>query len=673
VTEPEFGGLPRGAPEASPARTWLGWAIPLAIALVGMLAFLPGLDGAFLDWDDRENFLHNPHYRGLGPTKVHWMFTSGLLGHWIPLTWLSLALDWHVWGMDPFGYHLTSLLLHGLAAALFYLVARRLLEAARPHPGDAALTVGAAVAALLFAIHPLRAESVAWITERRDVLAGVFFLGATLAYLGRWTPGGAPHPRGGLRYLASLALFVGALGSKSMTVTLPAVLLILDVYPLRRLGPAAGGWIGGAARRVWLEKAPFVLLGGAAAAIVISINRDLGNLAPMDRIGILDRLAISAYSLVFYLWKTVVPLGLSPMYELPDPIEPWRWPFVGSALAIVAVTAVAIALARRRPALLAAWAAYVLMALPVAGLVQNGFQIAADRYTYLPCLPWALLAGGGVASLVRGDSSRRTRLVPVGAALAVAAFILLGTMTWQQTRVWHDTETLWRRALAIAPSSVAHSNLGLTLARGGNAEAAIPHYREAIRLRPSYAEAWSNLGLAQAQRGDLPGAATSLQEAIRLKPRYSAAWSNLGIVRAKQGQSGEAIAAYREALRLQPNNAEAHGNLGATLDGQGQGEEALRHLQEAARLRPDSADAQGNLGIFFARRGDVPTAARYFGEALRLRPDSPEAHNNLGLALAQQGRLDVAAAHFREAVRLRPAFKDAQVNLARAQALMGGQ
>lgn len=673
MTEPGIGRLRPVDPDAPSSLIWLGRAIPLAVAVVGMLAFLPGLDGAFLDWDDRENFLHNPHYRGLGSAQLHWMLTTGLLGHWMPLTWLSLALDWRAWGMDPFGYHLTSLFLHGLAAALFYLVARRLLATARPQQGDTALTLGATVAALLFAIHPLRAESVAWVTERRDVLAGVLFLGAILAYLSRWTSDGAPRPRGGLRYLVSLALFVAALGSKSMTVTLPAVLLVLDAFPLRRLGPAAGGWIGGAARHVWLEKVPFVLLGGAAAAVAISINRAAGNLTPMDRIGILDRLAISAYSLVFYLWKTVVPLGLSPMYELPDPIEPWRWQFVGSAIAIVAITAVAVVLARRWPALLAAWAAYVVMALPVAGLVQNGFQIAADRYTYLPCLPWALLAGGGYASLVLGGTPSRTGLARATAVLTVGGFLLLGAMTWQQTRVWRDTETLWRRALAVAPSSVAHSNLGLTLARGGDAAAAIPHYREAIRIRPSYAEAWSNLGLAQAQQGDLGAAAMSLREAVRLKPRFSAAWSNLGMVRARQGQSGEAIAAYREALRLHPDNADAHGNLGATLDIQGQGDAALHHLREAARLRPDSSDAQGNLGIFLARRGDVANAAGYFAEALRLRPDSPDAHNNLGLALAQQGRLDVAATHFREAVRLRPGFKDAHSNLARTQALLGGR
>lgn len=661
MTEPQLGAPRPGARSH--------WALPLAVALVAMLAFLPGLHGEFLDWDDRENFLHNPHYRGLGPAQLHWMVTAARTGHWIPLTWVTFGLDWQLWGMNPYGYHLTTLLLHGLAAALLYLVARRLLASARPRWPDGALTLGAVLAALLFAVHPLRAESVAWITERRDVLAGVFFLAATLVYLGRWTPDGAPRPHERLRYLVALVLFAGALGSKVMTVTLPAVLLILDVYPLRRLGPGAGGWLGRSTRRVWVEKAPFVVLGAAAAAVAVAVNRAEGNLTSMNEMGIAERLSISAYSLVFYPWKTLAPLGLSPMYELPYPLVPGDWPFLAAALAVLAITVATAALARRWPALLAAWLAYVVMALPVIGLVHNGLQIAADRYSYLPCLPWALLTGAALVMLM--GPAERPRVVP--AAAVGAGVLALAMMTWQQTKIWHDTETLWLRALSVAPSSVAHSNLGLTLAWRGDMKGAIPHYHEAIRLRPVFAEAWSNLALAQAEQGDVAGAESSLREAVRLKPRFATAWSNLGMMQARQGRREEAVASYREALRLQPDHPAAHLNLGATLDTQGQGEQALRHLREAVRLLPDSADAQGNLGVFYARHGDLPAAIPYFEESLRLRPASPEAHNNLGLVLAQQGRLRAAAEHFREAVRLRPGFRDAQLNLAQVESLLGGR
>ena len=658
-------GDPHQAASTFAAAPWLihlGAAVLLV--LVTVLTFLPGLEGAFLEWDDRENFLHNPHFRGLGPAQLRWMLTTGLLGHWMPLTWLSLAVDWTIWGLYPFGYHLTSLGLHAVCAVLVYALARRLFALTARGLPPLLHAVGAVVAALLFAIHPLRVESVAWITERRDVLAGVFFLGAVLAYLARWDADGTPRPQPRLRYLAVLALVAAALLSKAMSVSLPVVLLILDVYPLRRLSLRPRDWLSEDARPVWLEKVPLALLSAGATLNAIVINSGIGNLTSIERVGLLDRLAISLYSLAFYPWKTLFPIGLSPMYELPSPLEPWRWPFVAAALAVVGITAGCVLLARRWPMLAAAWAAYVAMTLPVAGLVQNGFQIAADRYTYLPCVPWALLAGSGLLALAQG----RRRLFIPGIALSALLIAVLATLSWRQTQIWRDTETLWRHALSVAPSAVAHANLGLVLAQRGQAAAAIPHYHAALIIQPRYPEAWSNLGLAQLEGGDRAGAERSLREAIRLKPTFSAAWSNLGLTLARRGETAPAIAAYREALRLRPDNAEAHGNLGGLLDAGGQGEEALAHLREAVRLRPESEQTHGNLGTYFARRGELRTAAVHFEEALRLRPASAEAHNNLGLALAQQGRLELAAGHFREAVRLRPDYRDAHVNLARAQA-----
>jgi Flp pilus assembly protein TadD len=643
--------------------------VALFLVLITAITFLPGLDGAFLDWDDRENFLYNPHFRGLGPTQLHWMLTTGLLGHWMPLTWLSLAVDWTIWGLDPFGYHLTSLGFHAICALLVYVLARRLYTLTAPRVSPATHMLGAAVAALLFAIHPLRVESVAWITERRDVLAGVFFLGAVLAYLGRWNSDGTPRPRAQLRYAAVLALFAAALLSKAMSVSLPVVLLILDVYPLRRLAANPREWLSKEARPIWGEKVPLVLLSVGATVNAIVINSGIGNLTSMERVGLLDRIAISLYSLAFYPWKTLIPARLSPMYELPNPLEPWRWPFVVAALAVVGITAASIALARRWPALGAAWAAYVLMTLPVAGLVQNGFQIAADRYTYLPCVPWALLAGSGLLALAHG----RSRLVVPAVVVSMLLIAVLATLSWRQTQIWRDTETLWRHALSIAPSAVAHGNLGLVLAQRDQAGAAIRHYQAALAIQPRYPGALNNLGLALIEGGDFVGAEQNLREAIRLKPQFSEAWSNLGLVLARSGETVSAAAAYREALRIRADNADAHGNLGGMLDAQGRGEEALAHLREAVRLRPESAQTHGNLGIYFARRGDIPTARGHFEEAVRLRPTSAEAHNNLGLALAQQGRLEVAARHFREAVRLRPDFRDALSNLARAQAELAKQ
>src|SRR5436853_897881 len=371
----------------SPQRSGLG-LVSILIALVTVAAFLPALQNQFVNWDDAANFLDNPHYRGLGWSQLRWMWSAFHKGHWIPLTWMTLGLDYLLWGMNPFGYHLTSLVLHAANAIVFYFVAFRILGLALPDAGDrgrAGLALAAGFAALLFALHPLRVESVAWATERRDVLSGLFYLLTILAYLRACER--AERARGW--YWGAVGLFACALLSKSMTVSLPVVLLILDVYPLRRLGGPIGWW-SERARRVYLEKIPFVLLAGGASAIAFLALFQIHNMVGLDQLSLPGRLAISAYNLSFYLWKTVLPLNLSPLYELRG-VNAWAPPFLLGYGVVLAITALALALLRRVPGLAATWLAYVIILLPVLGIFQNGPQIAADRYTYLACLGWALL------------------------------------------------------------------------------------------------------------------------------------------------------------------------------------------------------------------------------------------------------------------------------------------
>ena len=352
--------------------------VALAVAALTCLVFLPALDGRFLPWDDESNLVANRAWRGLGPSQLGWMLTSFHKGHWIPVTWLSFAVDYLVWGMDPRGYHLTNVLIHGANAGLVCLLVMRLLETATGVGGTARLA-GAAAAALAFALHPLRVE-----TERRDVLSAFFFLLAILAYLravreeSLW--------RSGWSWLA-LGAFALSLGSKSMAVSLPVVLLVLDAYPLGRV--SAGAW-----RARLLEKAPFALLSLLAAAIAMVAVRSGGSVSSLGDLGVAQRLAISGYSVVFYLWKTLLPTGLSPLYELPLDLDPGSPMYRLSLTLVAAITIAALLLRRRWPWLLAVWAAYIVMLLPVVGIAHNGPQIAADRYTYLPCLPWALLLGG---------------------------------------------------------------------------------------------------------------------------------------------------------------------------------------------------------------------------------------------------------------------------------------
>src|SRR3989441_616203 len=446
--------------------------IPLVIAFSTFAAFLPALQNQFVSWDDAENFLDNPHYRGLGWTHLRWMWTTHL-GHYIPLTWMTLGLDYLLWGMNPVGYHLTNLLLHAANAVVFFFVVRRLLARALPSPSEHgyALAVSSGVAALVFAIHPLRVESVVWVTERRDVLSGLFYLLTILLSL----RAREREERGRGWYWLSVAVFVCALLSKSMVVNLPVVLLILDIYPLRRLGGAVG-WLSESARRVYVEKIPFVLLAAAASAIAVMAQSSVHAALSLAQLSIPGRVAISAYGLSFYLWKMVVPVNLSPVYELRPPVNPWATPFLLSYGLVLVITATVLALRRRVPGLLAAWLAYIVVLLPVLGIFQSGPQIAADRYTYLAGLGWAILGGAGLLSCWR--SSRRSKTgTPATWLLAGIAFCVvvgLGVLTWNQVQVWHDSEKLWTHALAIDPQSpVAQGNRGNALARQGKPAEAI--------------------------------------------------------------------------------------------------------------------------------------------------------------------------------------------------------
>src|SRR5437870_954182 len=572
-------------PSALPQRRGF-WLVPALIALVTFAAFLPVLQNQFVDWDDQRNFLDNPHYRGLGWTHLRWMWTTHL-GHYIPLTWMTLGLDYLLWGMNPVGYHLTNLLLHAANAVVVFFVVCRLLARALPSPSEHgyALAVSSGVAALVFAIHPLRVESVAWVTERRDVLSGLFYLVAILLYL-RACERGA---RGRGWYWLSVAVFGCALLSKSMVVNLPVVLLILAVYPLRRLGGFVGWW-SEPARRIYVEKIPFVLLAAAASAVAVMAQSSIHAAASLAQLSVPGRLAVSAYGLGFYFWKMVVPVNLSPLYELPRTMDPVAPPFILSYALVLAITGTVLALRCPVPGLPAAWVAYVVVLLPVLGILQSGPHIAADRYTYLAGLGWASLAGAGLLSTWR----RWPPFVLTG--LAVVLLSGLGTLTWNQVEVWHDSEKLWTHALAIDPkTSMAQFGLGRVRADQGKPAEAIEHYRQALNITPD----------------------------------YGAAHYNWGVVLGQQGKPAEAIEHYRLALHMRPNSAEAHNNWGALLGQQGRLADAIEHFQQALRLKPDFAEAHNNWGFALAQQGKRAEAIEHYRHALRLDPDNALAQSNL--------------------------------------------
>jgi protein O-mannosyl-transferase len=504
------------------------WLPPIAVIALTLVAFLPVLDNGFIpNWDDRTNFLDNPYYRGLGAAQLRWMFTTFHAGHYIPLTWLSLGLDYLLWGLNPAGYHLSSLLLHAATALAFYFLALRLLRAALPPAtSSAALRWGAAVAALVFAVHPLRVESVASATERRDVLSGLFYVLALLCYVKAATASAetAPARLEPRWYALALASFAAALLSKSIVVTLPVTLLVLDVYPLRRLGGTAG-W---RAPRPWLDKLPFFALSAITAIVAFEALLPLGNTKSLQDMPVMLRLLVSAYGLLFYLQKTVLPLDLSPLYPLSFQVT---WLQFG---VLIGGACLAWACRRRVPALTAAAIVYVVTVAPVIGIFQNGPQAAADRYTYLPCLGWAALAGGAVAHWW----PRRAIVMPVVAAWLVT----LAFLTWQQTSLWKDPVSLWSQAAAVTPTMrAAHFKIAQAHAQAGRIAEAIAAYREAIRLSGSRAP-WGHVAIARLleQAGLDDAARAEYAEALREDPSYQEACD--GLVQMGRRRGGQALA-----------------------------------------------------------------------------------------------------------------------------------
>ena len=509
---------------------------PIGLALLTLAAFAPALRNGFV-WDDQFNVLDNPHVRGLGWSELRWMLTTagsthpGWGGQWIPLTWLTVALDYRVWGLSPVGYHLTNLVLHAANAVLLFALARRLLAAATPTAGAGVLSVGAATTALFWALHPLRVESVAWATERRDVLSGFFFLLAVLTYL-RAVLARAPGRRWWLA--GSVGCYALALASKATVLALPLALLVLDAYPLARL---RGHW-----RQRLVEKMPYALLGAADALLTLHAARVAASLTPSDQYPLPARVATALYGLWFYVEKTVFPLGLSPLYELRVPVRPLDPPFLGRALAVLAVSA-GLWLARRRwPAGLAVWVGYAALLAPVSGLAHVGYHVAADRYSYLPSLGLALL-------------------------VVIAGWVLgLGSLTARQVDAWSDAETLWQSALDVDPAcGICHGNLGAELERLGLWEPAIAHLEEALALRPDQVGFQRNLGLALLRSGRPAEAVTHFRLAVAAIPSDPALRNYLGLALLGVGQPEPALGQFRLAVRLDPSNADAQANLAALV------------------------------------------------------------------------------------------------------------
>ncbi len=590
-------------------RTWsTSWAryrtalICAALVTASCLSFASVLDHDFVPFDDPLYVTENPRVQaGLTWEGVVWAFTSTHASNWHPLTWLSHMLDVELYGLEPGGHHLTSLLLHALNAALLFLVLRGLTGA----------TWRSALVAGLFALHPLRVESVAWVAERKDVLSSFFFL-ITLRFYLAYTQGSRRWA-----YAGVLGGFALGLMAKPMLVTLPFLLLLLDAWPLGRL--ALRG-------RLLVEKIPLFVMVLASCVVTYAMQQQGGAVGSAEAFPLDVRIATALHGYLAYLGKTFWPHDLSILYPHSGLRAPW-FHVAGAAVALLALSAVLLRAGRRCPYLAVGWLWYLGTLVPVIGLVQVGSQTMADRYTYIPGIGLALACVWGLAELVR-----RWRVPPaVLGASAAALLVALAVATQRQSAHWANGVTLFQHAVDVAPENhLARNLLGVGFFAADRLLEAEMQYRRALELKPEFADARQNLGIILARRGRLE----------------------------------EAIQAYRAALTIEPQNSAAHFNLALALGAYGETRGALEHYEAALRTDPGHAQAHYNLATLRARQGQLAEAVRSFEASLHLRPGYAAAHNNLANTLVALGRPDEARQHYRRALDLDPAHAGARRNLA---------
>ena len=508
----------------------------LILIILVFAAFSHVTNNDFVAYDDDVYVTENPHVQqGLSADGVKWAFTTFRASNWHPITWLSLMADAQLYKLNPSGYHLTNLIIHLINTLLLFLLLAKLTNSVWK----------GCFAAALFAIHPLHVESVAWISERKDVLSTFFWFAAL------WTYSDYVKTRSLSRYIFTLVLFALGLMSKPMLVTLPITLLILDWWPLNRVR-TAGDW-----KQLVVEKLPMFAMSAASAVITVIAQQKGGAVNTLDQLNIGVRAANAAWSYAAYIVKMVLPYKLAIPYPHPKATLP-TWQVAAAITAIAAISIIALSQSRKRPYLAAGWLWYLITIAPVIGLVQVGCQAMADRYTYVPLIGVFVM----LAYVIKAPNTKITRIS--AAAASAAAIILLAIISHDQVEVWQNSQTLFNHSIECTRGNyIAHNNLGAVLADEGRLEEAVKHYKAALAIEPNYAAANVNLGV----------------------------WLN------RQNRLDEAIYYFQRALKAEPNSYDAHNGLGVALAKKGYYLQALEEFNTALRLNPESSSVKQNLKI----------------------------------------------------------------------------
>jgi protein O-mannosyl-transferase len=619
------------------------WTVAAVVALIAInvAVYAPVRHHDFVSWDDPYYVTENANVAaGLTWRGVVWAVTTGEEFYWHPLTWLSHMVDVELFGLNGGLHHLTNVIIHIAATIVLFSLLRR----------ATGFTGRSAFVAALFAVHPLHVESVAWIAERKDVLSGLFWMLALSAYAGY------VRKPGRARYIALVLFFAAGLMSKPMVVTLPFVLLLFDVWPLRRVTPASfsvSAWLP-----LVREKLPLFALALAASAVTVVNQFGAGAVRGLNRIPLEDRVANALNSYSAYIGKMLFPTGLAAYYPYPESVSLW---WMASFLGLAAATFFVLRVARRHPYLPVGWFWYLGTLVPVIGLLQVGNQAMADRFTYIPLVGLFVMVAWGVPALAARLPHRGVLLPTAAAALILAS----AAAARAQVGYWQDSLTLWTRVAEVAPGDErAHGNLGIVFEKLGRTNDAIYHYSEAARRAPeSSADLHHRIGGLLVREDRLDEAIERFAVAARIKPDAAALYASLGAALERRGRLDEAVAAFSEAVRLQPGSVLAHFNLGVALEKSGRTAEAIAHYSDALRIEPAFAAGHVNLAVSLANTGRVDEAVRSCLEGLRLEPGHADWHYKLAVMYDMKGETGSAVQHLEAALRLNANHRAARLLL----------
>ena len=601
-----------------------------------LLLYAPSKNHQFINFDDNTYVTGNNWVkRGLTWESVGWAMTSMEEANWHPLTWLSHLLDVQLFGLNPAGHHLTNLLLHMVNVLLLFGVLQRM---------TGAVWLSALVAAL-FALHPLNVESVAWVSQRKTVLSTMFWLLTLFAYVGY-----VKKPNWG-RYLGMMGIFLMGLMAKSMLVTLPCVLLLLDYWPLGRLGKDSKEFWE-RLPRLAAEKLPLFIPVAAVSVVTIEAQSQAGAISTWEWLpaGVRVANAVTAYGV--YLKKMLWPMDLAVFYPHPGS-SLGVGPVILAALVLVGISLVVWWQGRRARYLMVGWLWYLGTLFPVSGLIQVGAHSMADRYAYVPFIGLFIITIWGARDMMRRLSLKKEWL----AVAALCMLISLAVLSRVQLSYWRNTTALFEHALVVNPNNhLAHNLLGLESMGKMEFAQAQQRFMQAIKIGPKYAPAYNNLGLVLLEQERFDEAAERFSQAFKVDPNSVDALNNLGIVWLKKGNFPKATVQFSQAMKVDPNYAPAYGNMGLVLAAQERYEEAIDRYFRALEIAPDSYDNLNNLGLALMATDRLNQAVAHLSRAQKINPNNVEAYANMGLALAKAGRTEEAAQRLSQAIEIQPQF-----------------